>query len=174
MKFIIKIFLFICFAFLLIYNITLIVQKAKNPSETPDFLGYKNFIILSGSMENALNVGDAIFVKENSEIQKGDIISYRENQAVVTHRVVDIIEQNGETFYQTKGDANKAVDTNNVSIDKIEGKYCFKIPKVGTIIMFFQSKTGVVTFLIVLLLIYFLTDISSNKNIFGKKGKHSL
>ena len=81
---------------------------------------------------------------------------------------------NGEVRYTTKGDANQTIDTNYVSIDKIEGKYCFKIPKVGTIIMFFQSKTGVVTFLIVLLLIYFLTDILSNKNIFGKKGKHSL
>lgn len=170
MKKIIKFLVYISFVFLLIYNITVMIQKVCNPSQIPNFLGYKNFVILSGSMEDALNIGDVIFIKEKSEIKNGDIISYREKQAVITHRVIDIIEQNGQIFYKTKGDANETIDKELVSIDEIEGIYCFKIPKIGTIIMFFQSKTGIITFLVILFVLYIFTNKASKKQ--NKKGKH--
>lgn len=172
MKKVIKILIYISFAFLLIYNATVMIQKICNPNQIPNFLGYKNFVILSGSMEDTLNIGDIIFIKDKSEIKNGDIISYREKQAVITHRVIDIIEQNGETFYKTKGDANETIDKELVSIDEIEGIYCFKIPKIGTIIMFFQSKTGIITFLIILLVLYIFTNKTSKSK--EKKGKHSM
>jgi len=159
----VKILTFICVAFLLIYNITLVVKKISNPSKIPDFLGYKNFVILSGSMEGALNIGDIIFVKETKKIKKGDIISYRENQAVVTHRVVNIISKDGKNYYQTKGDANPTIDTGFVSIDEIEGYYCFKIPKIGKIVMFFQTKTGIIIFFVLFLLIYLFKEIIAKK-----------
>lgn len=172
MKKIIKIFVYLSFAFLLIYNITVMIQKVCNPNEIPNFLGYKNFVILSGSMEDTLNIGDIIFIKDKSEIKNGDIISYREKQAVITHRVIDIIEQNGEIFYKTKGDANETIDKELVSIDEIEGIYCFKIAKMGTIIMFLQSKTGIMTFLVILLVLYIFTNKTSKSK--EKKGKHSM
>ena len=170
MKKIIKIFLYICFVFLLIYNITVMIQKICNPNQIPNFLGYKNFIILSGSMEDTLNVGDIIFTKEKSEIKNGDIISYREEQAVITHRVIDIIEQNRKTFYKTKGDANKSIDKELVSPDEIEGIYCFKIPKIGIVIVLLQSKIGIITFLIILFILYIFINKTNQKK--EKNGKH--
>lgn len=173
MKKIIKIFVYICFAFLLIYNITVMIQKICNPNQIPNFFGYKNFVILSGSMEETLKVGDIIFIKDKSEIKKGDIISYREKEAVITHRVIDIIQQKGEFFYKTKGDANETIDKELVSVDEIEGIYCFKIAKIGIIIMFLQSKIGIITFCIV---IFFVLYIFTNKTSESKekKGKHSM
>ena len=172
MKKIIKIFVYICFTFLLIYNITVMIQKICNPDQIPNFFGYKNFVILSGSMADTLNIGDVIFIKEKSEIKKGDIISYREKQAVITHRVIDIIEQNGQIFYKTKGDANETIDKELVSVDEIEGIYCFKISKIGTIIMFLQSKTGIITFLIILFVLYVFSNKTNQRK--EKKGKHSI
>lgn len=154
MKKIIKFVVYICFVFLLIYNMTIVTQKIFNSDQIPSFFGYKNFVILSGSMENALKTGDVVFVKEKDEIKSGDIISYREKQAIITHRVMDVIKQDGKIYYKTKGDANDTIDKELVTIDEIEGVYCFKISKIGTIIVFLQSKTGMIVFLIILFLVY--------------------
>ena len=35
---------------LLLINVTLIVKSYTNPNDVPDFMGYKPFIVLSGSM----------------------------------------------------------------------------------------------------------------------------
>ena len=46
---------------LIIFNFTLIFKSFLNPNKTPDFLGLKNYIIVSGSMEPTIHVGDEIF-----------------------------------------------------------------------------------------------------------------
>lgn len=163
MKIIFKILLYIILILLVIYNSVLVIQKIKSPQDTPNFFGYKNFIISSGSMENSLSVGDVIFVKEDYEINKNDIISFREKSAVVTHRVIDIFEENGEKLYKTQGDANNIPDTRLISKDEIEGKYSFKIAKIGLIIMFFQSKFGIIVLLLIFLLIFVLININGSK-----------
>ena len=71
------ILLYIIITPIIFYNLTLIIKSCINPYETPDFFGYKNFIIVSGSMEKTIMTGDAIFVKEvpQEEIEVNDIIS---------------------------------------------------------------------------------------------------
>lgn len=172
MKKILSIFVYVLIAAMLLYNIAIIVQKISNPNQIPSFLGYKNFIILSESMADTLNTGDLIFVKESEEIKNNEIISFKEGSSIVTHRVIEIIEQDGQVFYKTKGDANKTIDERLITKNEIEGVYCFKIAKVGTIILFFQSEVGIFTFLVLIAIIFFYinkTDIKSSTN----TGKHS-
>lgn len=157
MKNIIKIVIYVLVIFLIFYNIVLVIKKVSNPTEIPDFLGYKSFIVLSGSMESTLNIGDIIFVKEK-EINEQDIIAFSEKNSTVTHRVIKIIEENGITCYKTKGDANTEEDRKLVSNDEVEGVYCFKIPKVGKVVMFFQTKFGIFVFLGTLLIIYLIIN----------------
>lgn len=48
----------------LIYNIFIIGQAILNPNKTPNFLGIKTYIIVSGSMEPNLQIGDIAVVKK--------------------------------------------------------------------------------------------------------------
>ena len=51
---------------LLIYNISLIAQSIINPKKTPNFMGVKTYVIISGSMQPELDIGDVVIVKENN------------------------------------------------------------------------------------------------------------
>ena len=131
-------------------------------------------------MEPTINVGDIVFVKETTDIKEQDIVSFRENNAIVTHRVEDItVDENNVTIYKTKGDANSAEDTGTVKIEDIEGKYCFKIGQVGKVILFLKTKTGIGILAIILILCLFFSKGKTEKRVEPKrmgnkqKGKHS-
>ncbi len=153
-KKILKIIFWIILIIIVIYSTTIIFQKIVRKDKTPDFMGYKNFIILTGSMEPTLKPGDIVFVKETTNINEQDIISFKVENAIVTHRVVEIENENGKNFYITKGDANSDNDIELISIEYVEGKYAFKIPLLGNIILFFQRPVGMVVLVIILIFIF--------------------
>ena len=61
---------------------------------------------------------------------------------MVTHRVIDIIEENGKTLYVTKGDHNNTADRLPVASDQIYGKVMMVIPKIGYIQSFLATSYG--------------------------------
>ena len=85
---------------IIIFNFTLIIKSFIDPNEIPDFFGYKSFVIVSGSMEPTIMTGDAILVKEVSEdeIKTNDIISFSQEGTIVTHRITEMIEENGKLY----------------------------------------------------------------------------
>lgn len=131
------------------------VKSLIDPGEIPDFFGIKSFVIVSKSMEPNIMVGDAIFVKqvEEQNLSKGDIISFRDGQDINTHRIVDIIHENGETFYKTQGDNNRSADRELITFDKIEGKYQFKINGFGKFNELLKNRITLVILLVILILI---------------------
>ena len=143
-KKILKISVWVILIFIAIYSTIIIFQKIIWKEKIPNFMGYKNFIVLTGSMKPTLNIGDIVFVKETTNIKEQDIVSFRVQNSVVTHRVVEIKEENEKIIYITKGDANSGNDTELLSIENIEGKYSFKIPFVGRIILFLQKPIGMI------------------------------
>lgn len=159
-KNIVKAIIYPIIIFVLICNIILLIQKIQNPQDIPNVFGYKMFIITSGSMDPYLQIGDVIAIKEikQEELGKNDIITFNEGEYQVTHRIVDILEENGETVYQTKGDANNTNDSDLVKYENIEGKYVFKIRKVGQIIMKIQNPIYIIVILIVAYVIYSIID----------------
>ena len=146
---------------LIIYNISLIIQSVIKPDETPSFLGIKTYVIVSGSMKPEYNVGDIVIVKKAKEenINKGDIISYRDGQAVVTHRVIEEKEVNGHTKFKTKGDNNNTEDIHEVTINLIEGKVVGKVSKVGNLSIMLQDKISI----IIIILLFYIYLIRSDK-----------
>lgn len=86
--------------------------------------------------------GDAILVKKVSqdEINKNDIISFQDGAVITTHRIIDIVEENGTKKYKTKGDNNNVEDKQLVDYEDIEGKYQLKINGFGKVIEILQSK----------------------------------
>ena len=88
-------------------------------------------------------------------LEVGDIISFRQGQSIVTHRISEIVENNGETEYKTKGDNNNAEDSGTISGDLIEGKVVSVIPTIGNISVFLQNKILIIT-IILLIYLYFI------------------
>lgn len=153
----INILIYIILIPILIYNISLIIQAVIKTSETPNFLGIKTYVIISGSMKPSLQIGDIVIVKKvaQNELKQGDIISYRQGQSVITHRIAEVIDKEGEVEYKTKGDNNNAEDSGTVSYEMIEGKVVKHILQVGKIAIILQKK-GTIIFIILILYIYIL------------------
>lgn len=148
---------------ILIVNISLIVGSYVNPEKVPSFLGYKPFIVLSGSMEPEILPGDLIITKitDPEEIAVGDIISFREGETtVVSHRVTEVLSE-GRLAYHTKGDANINADAQTVLPEDLEGRYLFRIGGLGSVALFLQTPMGLLLFVVIPLCLFILYDVIS-------------
>ena len=150
---------------ILFVNGVILVNSFIHPDEIPSFFGWKPFIVLSGSMETEIDAGDVAVVKETdtASLKKGDIIAFKSGEIVITHRIYDIIQEEGETRYITKGDNNNAEDNGYVLPEQIEGVYQFKISRLGNIEMFIQTPIGMIACLSVPFIILVLVQIVDSK-----------
>ncbi len=149
--------IFFSFAFIILLIAGIIMYKANSdPAKVPDVFGYKPMIVLSGSMETSIHTGDLVFVKmvDTTTLKKNDVIAFRnEADTVTTHRIVDIVFEDGKQFFQTKGDANNANDKNLVAMEDVEGLYVGRIAGAGNFLMFMQKPIGLFIVLLVILVI---------------------
>ena len=157
-KIIINIIIIIIIIPIFLINAIILINSFMYPDEIPSFFGWKPFIVLSGSMETEIYAGDIAVVKEvnTEDLKKGDIIAFKNGDIVITHRIEEIIEENGQTKYITKGDNNNIVDSEYVFQEQIEGIYKFKISRLGNLAMFIQTPIGMLVCLsipIILLLL---------------------
>jgi len=134
-----------------------------------NILGFKHYIVMTGSMEPHYNIGDLVVVKEikKEDIKLNDVITYSINntQDTISHRIIEIVEQDGEEYYRTKGDNNNAPDTDLVSFNNIQGKIVFKISKMGVIITELTTGTGIIIVFIVAILSYVHTNRKEERRI---------
>ena len=86
------------------------------------------FEVQTGSMKDAINPGDMIIVKSDSDIKLNDIVTYKQGEEFITHRV---IEAYNET-YVTQGDANNVKDE-PITKGQIVGKVVKILPGFGII-----------------------------------------
>lgn len=90
---------------------------------------YRMFRVVTGSMEPTMSVGTLLVAKsaDIADIGINDIVCFRTYDSqiygsVVTHRVVDIVQDAGGILLQTKGDANPIADVYYVSQENLIGK----------------------------------------------------
>lgn len=165
---------------IIFYESVIIIDSYVHPDEVPSFFGWKPFIVMSGSMETNIMTGDLVVVKETNldTLKEWDIIAFKEGKIVITHRIVDIYEENNEIRYITKGDNNNTEDKGYVTNSQIEGLYQFKIPRLGNLAMFVQTPIGCVVAisipLLLLLLIQLIYSKKEQKNIKAKDDKEKL
>lgn len=100
------------------------------------FVGFKPFVVMSGSMEPALRVGSLAYVNTRigpDELGKGDIVTFgTEDGKTVTHRVVLVDSDTREIM--TKGDANSQADPALVPFDRVLGKTVLCVPYAGMVL----------------------------------------
>ena len=124
----------------------LAVMAVALPFSVPKLFGYQIYNVLTQSMEPAIPVGSAIYVKrcDPQALEQGDIITFRLSEAtglVETHRVVENDTQARQLI--TKGDANALPDVNPVSYERVVGKVVICIPVLGTVSEMLHSGPGV-------------------------------
>ena len=125
MKKVLNILVVLVIICLIIPTLLLVVDSNLHPDKIPAIFGYKPLIVMSGSMEPIFATGDLAFAKEvdPNTIKQDDIIAFlsEDSHTVITHRVNEIIENDeGETVFKTKGDANNTVDAWEVSKDGVQ------------------------------------------------------
>lgn len=161
------------FIFIAICAIDILYQIAIEKEKDINILGYKPYIVLSGSMEPKLQIGDLVISKKikKENIKIGDIITFEdENKSVITHRIIDTIVKDGKTFYQTKGDNNNTKDIGLVSFKNIKGKYVFKISKLGRVITTIMTPNGIIIVVLIMTTMYITTSKKNDRKI----ARHSI
>lgn len=150
---------------ILVINLTLIVKSYSNKEEVPSFGGYLPLIVLTDSMYPDIKSGDLIICRtvDAGSVRVNDVISFFDPQgngtSVVTHRVVEILEKDGELYFRTKGDNNNTEDKELVPSDNLVGIYKTRIAGAGNVAMFMQSSTGLVICVIVPIILIVAYDI---------------
>ena len=165
---ILKVFLIFVLSFILIINVYIMIQTKTNPNAVPSIFGFKPFIVLSGSMKPQFDVGDLIIIKKTDSdlLKKGDVIAFRDKENyVTTHRIIEIVNQNNKTCFETKGDNNNTKDESVVCKDTIEGKYHSKISKAGNLVLFIQKPMGFAIMMLTIFSIGLVVCLFENKKI---------
>lgn len=153
---------------ILAINIHITIQAKNNENVVPSVFGYRPFFVLSGSMEKEIHKGDLIITKiiEPSTLKINDVIAFRdEENTVTTHRIIDMIERDGNTFFVTKGDNNNTQDQNLVEYKDVEGIYVGRVPLVGTILNELAKPVNAVILVMGITIIFILLFQRSSRKI---------
>lgn len=117
-------------------------------NQLPMPMGVGMAVVLSGSMEPELQVGELIFVRQQDDYRSGEVVVYQNGSSLVVHRVV---QTDGVTVI-TRGDANNAPDA-PIDVSQIKGAVVGSIPYVGTVARWLRTPLGVVLILGLVLLL---------------------
>lgn len=135
---------------ILVINLTLITKSYMHKGEVPSIGGVFPLIVLTDSMQPEIKSGDLIICHTTSadEVQVNEIISFFDPEgngtSIVTHRVVEILQEEDGIFFRTRGDNNNTDDQELVPEENLVGIYRMRIAGVGHVAMFMQSTTGLV------------------------------
>ncbi len=117
----------------------------------PGLVGLVSLVVISGSMQPSLHVGDMVVTKqvEPESLRIGDVITYRSVKDLTTHRIVGIDSSSEGIVFRTKGDANTTPDMEPVPSERVLAKVVYRIPFVGYLVNFVDSRLGRMLFIIV-------------------------
>lgn len=112
------------------------------PMTVPRLMGYDVYVVVSGSMEPAIPVGSALYVRAAApeDVAAGDVIAFYDRGAVITHRVVENHVVEGE--FLTKGDANAENDVKPVAYGNLIGRMVWSVPFLGNVMAVCSETKG--------------------------------
>ena len=123
------------------FQISVLNKKYSN------LFGYTFFEVATGSMSNTIEINDVVIVRITKDIKKDDIITYINDDVIITHRVV---EQNGRQI-TTKGDANNDLDK-PIENSMVIGKVVKIIPRLGIWIKVITDIKVIISIMVTIIL----------------------
>ncbi|MGC7871335.1 signal peptidase I [Desulfosporosinus sp. SYSU MS00001] len=123
---------FLALCLLLVWSI-ISIQITKGRGGIPNVLGFQVFSVESGSMEPTLEVGTMIvsrIPRDPGNLKVNQIVTFRTlSNAIVTHRIIEVINNNGSKAYRTKGDNPiNSPDQDLLTPNRVIGVFFAKIP----------------------------------------------
>lgn len=103
--------------------------------------GYASYVVVSSSMEPTIDTGSIIYVRATDSYRPGDIVTFVEDDRIITHRIVGTTA-NG---FLIKGDANDRVDEWQVTEQEIIGELIVTVPIYGYVVQIAKTPIGFVT-----------------------------
>lgn len=132
----------------------------------PNLFGYAPLTVESDSMSGTFEKGDLIISKVTNdpgyEYKNGDVVTFPiEIQGVSTyntHRIVDVIDDESLTYYQTQGDKEGApVDDDLQTASTIVAVYTgTKLSGVGSFIGFLRTQMGFFLCVLLPMILFFV------------------
>ena len=136
---------------LLLYSI---IQRKITSEKYTNLFGYTLLEVVTGSMSGTIEIGDGVIVKLTSDIKEEDIIVYKKEESLITHRLIEM-EEDGLI---TKGDANNVQDE-PITKDVVIGKVIFVIPNIH-----FWKKAIIVILIVLICIFYMIKQIRNRRN----------
>ncbi len=146
------------------------LSLTSKSSGVPTIFGIAPLSVQSNSMEDTLNVGDLIFCEVIDdpayEYKKGDIVTFpieiNGEETLNTHRIVNVVEDDNITYYQTQGDnkdTNPVPDKDLQTAVSIVAKYTGnKIPGMGNVLSFIRTQLGFFLCVLLPMIIFFVYE----------------
>lgn len=122
-------------------------------------VGITPYVVLSDSMAPEFRTGAIVYTQpvSASQVQVGDIITFRVSDDVVaSHRVIEVSGSGEDASFTTKGDANEVADSTPVTAGNLVGRVVFTLPALGAALEFVHTTPGMVVAVAVGLLIILL------------------
>lgn len=123
------------------------------------FFGFSIFNISSGSMKETIQIDDIIIVKQEENFNEGDVITFFQDDQIVTHRIIEILDDGN---FITKGDANNSKDS-KVFKQNVIGKVIKVLPKGGVWVKVFSDGKVIACIVITLIFIGITLENDENK-----------
>ena len=150
---------------ILLFNLTIIVKSFTNKDAVPDVGGWFPLIVLTDSMYPVIESGDLIICQtvEPEAVQVGDVISFFDpagnGTSIVTHRVIEVVNEGGALMFRTQGDNNNTEDKVLVGAQDVVGTYKSRIAGAGHVAMFMQTTAGLIVCVVLPILLLIGYDV---------------
>ena len=139
------------------------ISVATLNQNSRSIFGYKAFIVLSDSMKATdFEAGDVVVVKEvnPATLKEGDIITFISRNSAnygetITHKIRRLTTTaEGEPGFVTYGTTTDTDDLTVVDYYNVEGKYQFRLPKVGKFFSFLKTVPGYICCILIPFLLF--------------------
>ena len=134
------------------------IQLNVQNKEYIDLFGYSIFSTETGSMSPTIEKGDIVFVQIGEPTKEQDIITYKKDNAIITHRIIKIDK---ETII-TKGDNNNTQDE-EITQDAIIGKVIYIVNNVEIWKKVFSDISVIIPVSITVILFIILVSYKEKK-----------
>ena len=152
---------------LIISLLVVVLSITSKSSGVPNIFGVATLSVESDSMKDTLNQGDLIFSKltngEKTDFKVNDIVTFHQTingeEKLNTHRIIEVVTENGETVYRTKGDNNFDPDEELKAASQIVATYTgAKIPVIGNFLSFIRTQFGFFICILLPMIIFFVYE----------------
>jgi signal peptidase len=147
--------------------ITIMVFSSSKNNGVAHLFGYMPMAVESDSMKPTFKQGDLIICKEIDDfgsVKENDVITFwttiQGQRVKNTHRIVEVLDEDGVVKYKTKGDNNPVEDDDVISQGAVIGKWTdVKLPFIGKVMDFLRTKTGFFICIVIPMAIFFLFEL---------------